>query len=185
MESSREGPGRSKIDEKLNPSLSWAAYGSQETPKSAQETPKRHQRGTQERPKAAQERPRAAQQSPKRCPRTPQSLPKSSPGTPETGFWHVFHEHCVSQGPRTEFRSFFLSCCDVTRKLQRRFFCTHAVFYEVFTMLSMQACSRADAWKNDDVEPPKGSPEGQKSTPEPSGGRKNHSRDGRERQQMQ
>ena len=33
-------------------------------------------------------------------------------------------------------------------------------------MLSMQARSRADAWKNDDVEPPKGSPEGQKSTPE-------------------
>ena len=61
-------PRRSWNLPKSSPGPSWAACGSQESPKSAQETPKKSSRGTQERPKGIQERPRAAQEAFGRCP---------------------------------------------------------------------------------------------------------------------
>ena len=57
-------PGRPWNPPKSNPGPSWAAFGSQEAPKSAHETPKQRPRGAQERPRGAQERPRAAQEMP-------------------------------------------------------------------------------------------------------------------------
>ena len=73
--SARHVPKRLKIDEKWSPSSFWAAFGSQEAPKSTKDAPKRRPRGAQERPRAAQERPRAAQETPGRRPNPSQIDP--------------------------------------------------------------------------------------------------------------
>ena len=120
-------------------------------------------RSVQKATKVAQDPPKSRPRPPQRSPKAAQGPPRRLPNHSKIKSWdpqQAFSAASSSGKPSGAVRERFVDDFAMLRRSSKGDFSAHTrCFYRVFAMLSMQARSRADAWKNDVVEPPKASPE--------------------------